>query len=52
MTETFFHKGYDKNKVNQIIREAFTSYSYCDLEPEQIVEVKVEINAEFQQKEN
>lgn len=52
VTEGFFQKGYDKNKVNQIIREAFTSYSYCDLEPEQIVEVTVEIKAEFQREQS
>ena len=52
VSECFFRKGYSEDEVKSLIKEAFTSYSYCDYEPEQIEEVTVEIKAEFEQKEN
>lgn len=52
VSESFVQKGYSEDEVKSLIKEAFTSYSYCDYEPEQIEEVTVEIKAEFQQKEN
>ena len=52
VSEMFVQKGYSEDEVKGLIKEAFVSFAYCDLKPEQIVEVTVEINAEFQQKEN
>lgn len=48
----WFESGCGTEKLNQIIKEAFTAYSYRRLKPSQILEVTVEINAEPIQKYN
>ena len=52
VTQEFILKGYTEDKVRKLIEEALISYSYYAYKPEQIIEVTVEINAEFQKKEN
>ena len=50
--ESFLGKKYLEKKIRELITEAFISFSYCSLKPEQFAEVTVEINAEFQKKED
>ena len=50
--KAWFENGCGTEKLNQVIKEAFTAYANIGLKPSQVLEVTVEINAEPVQKYN
>ena len=50
--KAWFENGCGTEKLNEIIKEAFTAYAYIGLNPARVLEVTVEINAEPVQKYN